>query len=369
MTIPFTKRVQGLPSSAPFVGPETLEREHGQRFAARIGANESAFGISPVARKAMQDAMGDLSCSWYGDPENYDLRSALAERFRIPMECICVDAGIDSLLGLSVRMFMEPGDQVVTSDGAYPTFNYHVSGFGGELNKVPYNNYHEDPETLLDAAKKSKARLIYFANPDNPMGTWHDAATVQNLIDHTPDHSILLLDEAYTEFSTDDIAPPIDSKHKRVIRFRTFSKAYGMAGMRIGYAIAHPDIITGFNKIRNHFAVNRLAQVAALASIEDSNAIPEALKKVQTGRQRIYSFANKNQLEYLPSATNFVAVDLLSSERANSMLAGLNGNGVFIRMPGVAPLNRFIRVGIGTEEEQAVFEEQFNRLAEKLPIT
>jgi histidinol-phosphate aminotransferase len=135
-----------------------------------------------------------------------------------------------------------------------------------------------------------------------------------------------------------------------------------MAGMRIGYAIAHRDIITGFNKIRNHFAVNRLAQVAALASVEDANVIPEILNKVEAGRERIYSFAKKSGLTYLPSATNFVSLDLQSSDRATTMLAQLNDNGVFIRMPGVAPLNRFIRVGIGTANEQAVFEEQFGQL-------
>jgi len=365
MTIPFTKRVQSLPATVPFVGPETLERQSGRRFSARIGANESSFGISRHAQQAMMRAIEDASCSWYGDPENHALRSALAERHSVPMECICVDAGIDSLLGLSVRLFMEPGEQVVTSDGAYPTFNYHVSSFGGVLNKVPYNNYHEDPQALLDAARKTNARLVYFANPDNPMGTWHDANTVKNLIEHTPDNSILLLDEAYTEFSTDDVAPPIDITHERVIRFRTFSKAYGMAGLRIGYAIAHPDIITGFNKIRNHFAVNRLAQIAALASLEDASAIPDVLKKVQAGRARIYNFADRHGLRYLPSATNFVALDLESSENATNMLTELNNNSVFIRMPGVKPLNRFIRVGIGTADEHAVFEKQFNRLFEK----
>jgi len=361
MTIPFTKQVQALPATVPFVGPETLERQAEQVFSARIGANESAFGISSKARAAIEQALSEAGCSWYGDPENHALRTALAERHKIPMECICVDAGIDSLLGLSVRMLMEQGDQVVTSDGAYPTFNYHVSGFGGELNKVPYNNLHEDPQALLDAAKKTKARLVYFANPDNPMGTWHDAATVQTFIDQIPDQSMLLLDEAYTEFTTDAIAPPMDINNERLIRFRTFSKAYGMAGMRIGYAIAHPDIITGFNKVRNHFGVNRLAQVAALASIQDANAIPDALKKVQAGRERIYSLAKSKGLGFLPSATNFVALDMGSGDAARTMLAKLNDNGVFIRMPGVAPLNQFIRVGIGTEQEHAVFEEQFSR--------
>lgn len=260
---------------------------------------------------------------------------------------------------------MESGQHVVTSDGAYPTFNYHVTGFGGVLNKVAYLNYHEDPQGLLSAAHETHARLIYFANPDNPMGTWHSAQTVTNMIDAVPPHSTLLLDEAYIEFADEGAAPPIDTSNEQVIRYRTFSKAYGMAGMRIGYVIAHKDMIAGFNKIRNHFGVNRLAQIAALASLNDDNFLKSVREQVESGRKRIYALAEKHELDYLPSATNFVAVDLQSAERANGMLAELTKQGVFIRMPGVSPLNRFIRVGIGSKQEHAVFAALFGKLLDQ----
>jgi len=362
VAIRFTDQVQRLPSSVPFVGPETLERQAGRRFASRIGANESAFGLSPAAIEAMSASLGISGCSWYADPENHELRSALAKLHNVDIDCICVDAGIDSLLGLSVRMLMESGDHVVTSDGAYPTFNYHVNGFGGVLHKTPYKHHHEDPEALLGAAELHNACLVYIANPDNPMGTWHPADTMQSMIDNLPACSTLLLDEAYIEFAPDNTAPPINTDNPQVIRFRTFSKAYGMAGMRIGYAIAHPDMITAFNKIRNHFAINRLAQIAATASVNDKTFLQAVMDKTLAGRDRIYRFANDNNLAYLPTATNFVAVDLQSSERAKDLLAELNKHGVFIRMPGVAPLNRFIRVGIGSVEEHNTFVEQFNKL-------
>jgi len=370
VAINFTRQLQNLPSSVPFVGPETLERQRGQRFLSRIGANESAFGVSPAAVAAMSASLGVTGCSWYADPENHDLRSALAKLHSVDIDCICVDAGIDSLLGLTVRMLVESGDQVVTSNGAYPTFNYHVNGFGGELNKVAYKHNREDPDALHKAAEQNNARLVYMANPDNPMGTWHSADIVQNLIDNLPPCSTLLLDEAYIEFAPEGTAPSIDCDNSQVIRFRTFSKAYGMAGMRIGYAIAHPEMITGFNKIRNHFAVNRLAQIAATASVNDKKFLNTVKNKVQTGRERIYRFSDKNDLAYLPSATNFVAVDLQSSERATKLLEELNNQGVFIRMPGVTPLNRFIRVGIGTIEEHNTFVEQFDKLnSTEMPTT
>jgi len=362
VSINFTRQVNALPASVPFVGPETLERQSGQPFCARIGANESAFGISPAAQNAMADSLGISGCSWYGDPENHELRAALAKHHNIDMDCICVDSGIDSLLGLTVRMLMEAGQNVVTSEGAYPTFNYHVNGFGGVLKTVPYVNNHEDPASLLEAGAKQQACLIYFANPDNPMGSWHGADVVSDMIANVPKGSTLLLDEAYVEFAEQGTAPPIDTTNTQVIRYRTFSKAYGMAGMRIGYAIAHPEIITGFNKIRNHFGVNKLAQIAALASLNDATFLASVTERVKAGRERIYAFAQQHNLEYLPSATNFVAVDMQKSERAISLLAELNKQGVFIRMPGVSPLNRFIRVGIGTEAEHEYFVEQFEKL-------
>ena len=362
MTLSFNPLVQSLPASVPFVGPETLERARGRQFAARIGANESAFGISPVAARAMNDAIADTGCSWYCDPENFELRSALAQQHGVRMEEICVDAGIDSLLGLTVRMLTTPDATVVTSDGAYPTFNYHVAGFGAKLVKVPYRDNHEDPQALLDAASHHQATLLYLSNPDNPMGTWHDADVITQLIDALPGGTLLLLDEAYNEFADNAIAPPIDTSNEQVLRFRTFSKAYGMAGLRIGYAIGNESVISSFNKVRNHFAVNRLAQIGALASVSDTAFLQQVKQAVSDGRDRIYQMADSFGLRYLPSATNFVAVDLESTERAQTILKQLNEQGVFIRMPGVSPLNRYIRVGVGTEAEHQVFLENFSQL-------
>ncbi len=368
MSIPFLSLIKNLPSSTPFVGPETLERQHGRKFSARIGANESAFGISPLAAQALQQAVTDSDCSWYCDPTNYELRDLLAEKHGVSPENICVDAGIDSLLGLTVRLFVDKGTSVVTSDGAYPTFNYHVTGFDGKLHKVPYRNFHEDPEALIQKAHDTNARLIYFSNPDNPMGTCHTADKVQKMIDTVPGHCILLLDEAYCEFAPDTVEPDIDVENQQVMRFRTFSKAYGMAGMRIGYAIAHRELITGFDKIRNHFGVNRLAQIAAVASLKDKTFLRLVQEQAERSRQRIYQLADEMQLNYLPSATNFVAVDLGDGERTRSVLGQLGQLGVFVRMPGVPPLDRYLRVGIGNDQEHAEFESKFKQIMSTLTV-
>ena len=364
MQIPFTPLVAGLPSTTPFVGPEAIERKRGRTFKARIGANESAFGISPRALAAMQQAVTESS--WYADPESHELRSALAAKHGVALDEICVDAGVDSLLGLTVRMLMAPGKNVVTSLGAYPTFNYHVAGFGGNLVTVPYRGFHEDPQALLDTARSSKAPLVYLSNPDNPMGTWHPRETISQMITEIPDHCVLALDEAYIEFAESDIAPPIDTQNPQVIRFRTFSKAYGMAGQRVGYAIAHRDLIAGFNKVRNHFGLNRIAQVGALESLRDTEFLATVTAAVGRARQQVMALAESLDLYAEPSYTNFVAVDLDSTERATAMIAALAERDIFMRMPGATPLNRCIRVGLGNEQEFEWFSQEFRQLLQNV---
>jgi len=185
------------------------------------------------------------------------------------------------------------------------------------------------------------------------MGTWHSADTIARMIERIPDNCVLALDEAYIDFAEEPIAPPIDTGNANVIRYRTFSKAYG---------IAHKDIITGFNKIRNHFGINRVAQIGALASLQDENFLSGVRAAVSTARKKVEQFATAQGLTALPSSTNFVAVDLGSAEASKQMIAELNTRQVFMRMPGVEPLNRYIRVGLGTDREHDIFEDAFKEV-------
>jgi histidinol-phosphate aminotransferase len=350
----FTDLAAALPASVPFVGPESQERARGRAFDARLGANENGFGPSPRATAAMAEAAAG---AWmYGDPESYDLRQALATHHGIPAENIMVGEGIDGLLGYLVRLFIAPGDRVVTSDGGYPTFNYHVTGFGGEIHTVPYRGDQEDPSALLQRGTEVAAKLIYLANPDNPMGSWHDGATIQAAIDAVPAGSLLVLDEAYMEFAPEGTAPPFDVSDPKVIRFRTFSKAYGLAGARVGYAIAHADLITAFHKVRNHFGMARPSQAAALAALSDQTHLQETRDRVSRARTRITRIAAENGLKALPSAANFVAVDCGEDGGfARRVLTELTALNLFVRMPFVAPQDRCIRISTGPEAELDLF--------------
>ena len=351
----FTPLIESLPSTVPFVGPETIVRRTGIPLRARIGANESVFGPSPKVIAAMQEAAHE---SWqYGDPEVHDLRAAIAMHHNTGIENVTVGEGIDGLLGLAVRLFVEPGVTVANSYGAYPTYNFHVAGFGGRLVTTPYVNDQEDPSSLLDLAKRENVRLIYFANPDNPMGTCWKAPAVQNLIDNIPSGTLLMLDEAYHEFGEDTV-PALDMANQNVLRFRTFSKAYGMAGVRVGYALGHPHLISGFDKIRNHFGVNRMGQVGAIAALADQDYLKIVQQRVARAREKIYAIAQFNGFNSIHSSTNFVAVDCgRDGAYARKIVDGLAAHGIFVRMPSVAPLNRCIRISVGTDEILAALEE------------
>ena len=352
----FTELVQSLPATVPFVGPEEQERKRGEPFLARLGANESGFGPSPAVIEALAKEAPDI---WkYGDSQNFDLRTALADHLGVDYANLMVGEGVDGLLGLAVRMVVSPGTPVVTSLGAYPTFNYHVAGFGGRLVTVPYREDREDLDGLLEAVLREDAPLVYLSNPDNPMGSWWEAGKVLGLADSLPETTMLVLDEAYCEFAPQGALPAIDSLLARpnVIRMRTFSKAYGLAGMRIGYAIGAPETIRTFDKIRNHFGMSRLSLVAAEAALKDQDYLRGVVADVSSARDRIAEIASANGLKALPSATNFVAIDCgRDGPFARAVLDALVYRGVFVRMPGVAPLDRCIRVSAAPAPELDAF--------------
>ncbi|MEM6305521.1 MAG: pyridoxal phosphate-dependent aminotransferase [Pseudomonadota bacterium] len=351
-TYRLTPLAQSLPATVPFVGPEAQERARARVFEARLGANENVFGPSPKA----QEAMAQTGHWMYGDPESHALRGAIAAHHATTQDHIIVGEGIDGLLGYLVRLFVGPGDAVVTSDGAYPTFNYHVAGFGGVLHKVPYRDDHEDVQALFSKAAETRAKLVYLANPDNPMGSWHQGEDIAKAMDALPSCTVLVLDEAYVDTAPEGTALPLPADDPRLIRFRTFSKAYGLAGARVGYGITHPDLINAFHKVRNHFGMSRAAQAGAQAALEDRAYLSEVTAQIAQARDEISRIASANGLTALPSAANFVAIDCgRDTAFAKAVLEGLVARGIFVRMPFVAPQNRCIRISCGTSRQLAVF--------------
>ena len=296
-----TPLVAALPATVPFVGPEAQERERGKAFRARIGANESSFGPAPSVIAAMRAAAPDM---WmYCDPDNFDLKVA-----------------------------------------------------------VPYENDRESLDGLLAAVKRESAPLVYLSNPDNPMGTWWEAGDILRFIEALPETTMLVIDEAYGELGTDTALTPIDVSRPNVLWMRTFSKAYGLAGIRCGYAVGNETFIRDVEKVRNHYGVNRMALVAGEAALADQAYLAEVKRKVAAGRERIAGMARDNGLSPIRSATNFVTIDCGGDGAfALKVLKELIARDVFIRKPMVPVLDRCIRVSVGLDRELDIFAEELPR--------
>ncbi|HEY4441578.1 MAG TPA: aminotransferase class I/II-fold pyridoxal phosphate-dependent enzyme [Candidatus Elarobacter sp.] len=352
-----TPLVAAIPPMTPFVAPEELAHRVGRASLLRLGANESAFGPSPRAVAAMRDAVA--LTSWYGDPESLALRSALAARHRCTIDEIAIASGIDDLMGLIVRAFCGPGDACVATRGTYPTLFYHLNAFGARAEFAePAADGAIVPDAIVAAVRRSNAKMVYVANPDNPSGTFVDRATLAALREALPDDVLLFLDEAYADFVPREQLPP-DVIDPRTIRTRTFSKAYGMAGARVGYALASAEVIAVFQKLRNHFGVNRTAQIGALAALDDDAFLRGVIAEVARGRDEYRALAAAHRLAAPPSATNFVCIEIGTKPEAEAMVATLLELGVFVRKPWAPPLDGYIRVTVGTADERAAFADRF----------
>jgi histidinol-phosphate aminotransferase len=362
---PLSPITAALAETTPFVGPEAIARTSGVPLRARIGANENPFGPAPSVLAAMGTA---ASQSWhYGDPENHDLRQAIADHLAIPFAHVMPGEGVDAILGMAVRLFAAPGATVVTSLGGYPTFNYHIAGYGAQMHTVPYIGDREDIDALARAARETRAAMVYLANPDNPMGSWWDAASVERFIAAVPETTMIVLDEAYGEFAPADTLPPLDLHRPNLLRMRTFSKAYGLAGARVGYVLGEAANISAFNRIRNHFGISNVAQAAAIAALADQSHLQWSIAAVRQSLDDIAAIARRHGLAPLPTATNFVAVDCgRDGAHARSILDGLARRGVFIRMPGPPGLNRCIRISAGTEADRSLLDSALGEVLAEL---
>lgn len=360
-----TPLAESLPSTVPFVGPESIARQRGRPFKARLGANESGFGASPKVIATMARVAAE---SWaYGDPENFDIKAAIAAHLAVSAANVTVGSGVDGLLGTAVRLFAGPGDVVVSSLGGYPTFNYHVLAFGAQLKSVPYKDDREDLAGLLDLVIKERAKVVYLANPDNPMGTWHAGTAVAEFAHALPSSTLLILDEAYCETAPVDALPDLPVESANVLRFRTFSKAYGLAGVRIGFAFGPRALVGAFDKVRDHFGVSRIAQAAGIAALADQDYLREVLGRIFASREAIARIARANGLVPVPSATNFVAIDCgRDGAFAKEVLDGLIERDIFVRKPAAPVLDRCIRVSCGPEAEMALFEEALAKTTRSL---
>ena len=336
---------QGAPSA--LAGPESLARKAGIRDLLRLGSNESPYGPSPRALAAI--AAQTAHASRYGDPGTHDLREAIASLHRVAPENVTIGAGIDDLLGMVLRAYAPPGTPTITSLGGFPTFEMHAIGYETALTRVPYlPSARIDLDGFLSAAKATDGALIFLPNPDNPTGShiaWRD---VLAFVDALPENSLVIHDEAYANFVPASERAPENYLDPRVIRMRTFSKEYGLASLRVGYALDTRDAIAALEAIRQWYGINRFAQAAATASLADRLYVADVVGKISSEREKYYTLGEKIGLPTLRSTANFVLFDCGTSERATTIVNDLMRRGIHIRKPAAPPLDHYIRISVGT---------------------
>ncbi|WP_447553926.1 pyridoxal phosphate-dependent aminotransferase [Vreelandella sp. EE22] len=331
----------------PFPGIKVLERRIGREIPYRLGSNE---GLD-MPHRALRAHFGDAAIEHaycYGDAEALGVRQRLSEQQGIKLEEMLVDAGADSLIALALRTTCMAGDTVVSTAGTYPTFGYFAQGQGC---RVVEPNYHEAPgvlapdlEALAAAAHRESAQLVYLANPDNPSGHLHGDSDLLKLRAALPDTCWLLLDEAYGDFRDDAGSDFAARALPGVIRLRTLSKAHGLAGLRIGYAIADPAVLAMMMKVRIHYAVSAFTQAAAEVVLDHMDEVNQHIRDVKTRREQLAEHFRALGADVLPSATNFVGIRLSSSALAEQVNRELLEAGRLIARPAHPALGHVLRV-------------------------
>ncbi|AKF86094.1 histidinol-phosphate aminotransferase [Myxococcus fulvus] len=341
----FSHLVASLNLSQPFPGRRELERKRGRPYRLRLGANECLFGMSPAVSRVLATRGGELP--YYSDPAQLELRTAIAQGRGLTHEHVVVAEGIEGLLGLFTRAYLDPGDTAVTSLGGYPSFDYYVRGCGGRLVHVPYTRAGwNDLDALVDAARRQRAKLLYLANPDNPTGTHHGPAELERLLDQLPEECLLLLDEAYVEFADPGSVLPFTRSRPHLVRLRTFSKAYGLAAARVGYALASPEQVSTLDRIRQHFAVSQLSQELALAAWRDVDFLGQVIGATREGREHYAELARRVGATVLPSSANFVSFDFGGTTRARAVARWLDEKDILVRHPS-EPFGQLVRITVG----------------------
>jgi histidinol-phosphate aminotransferase len=341
---------------------EEVQRELGLERVVKLASNEGPLGPFPAALEALARTAPDLNR--YPDGGAYRLRAALAERHGVRFEQVAVGAGADGVIDCVSQAILEPGDEIVCGWPSFPSYVIYAAKLGARAAKVPLVGHRYDLAALLDAVT-ARTKLVYLCLPNNPTGTTNTRAEVDAYFARVPDHVLTVVDQAYFEYIDDADYPDAIAEHvlagRRVLVARTFSKIYGLAGLRVGYAVGPPEIVTAMSKVRRAFDLTTQAQEAALASIGDEAELDRRRALNRSGRERLEHVLRDHGLEPAgPAVANFVFADV--GENAQALFEALLREGVIVR-----PLEGFgapdaIRVTVGTPDEHEFLDAALGRV-------
>ncbi|WP_163833026.1 histidinol-phosphate transaminase [Spartinivicinus ruber] len=334
---------------------DELAREFGLEPAniIKLASNENPLGPSPKVLKAIESATAELSR--YPDGNGFILKQAIAEKHGVQQEQITLGNGSNDVLELIARAFAGPNDEVVFSEYAFVVYPHATKAVEAIPVVVPAINWGHDLTAMANAVT-NKTKLVFIANPNNPTGTWFSKTELEVFLSKVSDQVIVVLDEAYIEYVDDPAFPNgLDylKQHPNVIVTRTFSKAYGLAGLRVGYSISSPQIADILNRLRQAFNVNSLALVAAAAALSDQQYLADSVKVNQQGMEQLIKGFEALGLNYIPSKGNFITVEL--GEQSQMIYQQLLAQGVIVRPVANYAMPHHLRVSIGLADENQRF--------------
>ena len=347
------KPQRGLDAMMPYTPGKPIEevqREYGLESVIKLASNENPLGPSPKAVAAIERALPGLNL--YPDSQSHDLRRAIAERLGFELEQVIVGNGADGIITQLCLAYLDEESEVVVSRSSFPVYDRFTHVMRATLVKTPLKGYRLDLEAMA-AAITDRTRLVFVCNPNNPTGTIVTAGEVEAFMERVPGHVLVVFDEAYYEYVDADEYPDslryVRDGRPNVLTMRTLSKAYGLAGVRLGYAVAAPDILAPMNQVKEVFNVNLLAQAAGIAALEDKEFLKQSVAANRAGQRFLYGEFDRLGLRYVESHTNFILVEI--GPQAVDVQKQLLARGVIVRPCANYDLPHFLRISVGDQAQ------------------
>ena len=329
-----------------------FKRKFGDRHSIKLSSNENPLGCSPKSIERVKAHIN--SCNRYPDSSGFELREKLADKYNLDINNVIIGSGSEGIMSNVMRTFLSGGDKIISSMNSFIGFRVLADASGYQADWVPMKNYHYDLDGIINQID-SQTKIIYLANPDNPTGTYFTIKEFDQFMDQVPERVLVILDEAYFEYAQhlDDYPDSMHYRYDNVITLRSFSKAHGLAGFRVGYGLAHEALIYNLLKVKLPFEPSWPAQVAAMAALDDKSFIQNTVRSCKEGMKYLEIVFKEMDLDYIPSAANFLTVVFNSEEKAQSFTDSMLHKGIILRHLAGWGLPHSVRITIGKEEENA----------------
>jgi histidinol-phosphate aminotransferase len=352
--------VRELPVYSPGKSPEDVARELGILDCVKMASNENPLGPSPRAMEAIKESLPVANI--YPDGNSVELREAISRRLDVPVECLIVTHGVDEVFDLIAYAFLDKGDEMVVGDPTFTSYELAARTMGAAVRKVPLNDYRQDIPAMLEAVG-DRTKVVVLCSPLNPTGTTVNTGELEEMLASLQSSVAMILDEAYVEYVTDTGHPDALAYfegYPNLVITRTFSKVYGLAGLRVGYAVCSPPVREALEKVKLPFNVNRLGQAAALAALDDFEHVARSREMNERGKERLYRVLEETGFEYVPTQANFI---LVRNGGHPDLFDALLRLGVIVRAGEAVGVPGHVRITIGDDGQNDRLEQALRAVA------